>query len=144
MILLTYFFFQQIRANVFQYLNTYVDSIGNSSLDLLDSTMTSISSFTFIVVIILSVLVIVSLILIWRFMRVICDSFTSIFESFEKIDIVDVRQIRNYNLILLQQFSYATDKDEFYSRIYLPITNSLQENIDDDKDPDDTANKAFI
>jgi len=79
-------------------------------------------------------------------MRVICDSFTSIFESFEKIDISDVHKIRNYNLLLLSDFSYAVDKDEFYSRIYLPITNQLREESDEqnDADPASNINNRFL
>ncbi|KAL4500954.1 hypothetical protein ABPG73_013692 [Tetrahymena malaccensis] len=114
-----------IRKNAIPYLNNDIYDLGQSSMKVVSDTISQITQFVVIITIVLSSLVGISFLFMWKLTKQICDSFSSIFDSFEKIDLVDVRKITDYYGIILNQFSYAVDKDEYYSRAYMPITNQL-------------------
>ncbi|KAL4511596.1 hypothetical protein ABPG72_012441 [Tetrahymena utriculariae] len=114
-----------IRKNAIPYLNNDIYDLGESSMQVVSDTISQITQFVLIITIVLSGLVGISFLFMWKLTKQICDSFSSIFDSFEKIDLVDVRKITDYYGIILNQFSYAVDKDEYYSRSYMPITNQL-------------------
>ncbi|EAR94555.2 transmembrane protein, putative (macronuclear) [Tetrahymena thermophila SB210] len=114
-----------IRQNAIPYLNNDIYDLGQSSMQVVSDTISQITQFVVIITIVLSSLVGISFLFMWKLTKQICDSFSSIFDSFEKIDLVDVKKITDYYGIILNQFSYAVDKDEYYSRAYMPITNQL-------------------
>lgn len=91
--------------------------MGTYAMTALGENLSEISSYISLTVFSCTGVVICAFIWMLRLTRTIWESFSSVLDSFEKIDESDVKKIVRYCTIILSHFKYAIEKEDWYSSL---------------------------